>query len=460
MSRLNIAVIGGGSVGWMSHLMRDLYLIDEIDGGAIGLVDPNVELVQAVAAMLQTFNRQRGKSFEISVCEDRRDAMKGCDFVICTFSPGSLEAFEVDLEIPLRYGIRQPVSMTVGPSGISASLRTVPVACEIVQDMEAVCPGAWLLNVTNPMSAVTRAMNLAARTVQVVGMCHEFHAFPRIVGPLIGLPKPPEMLDIDYLYRWLPEQGVQFAVAGLNHFIFLTKLTRDGKDLLPVIRQAAQDHQDLRAFEAPAEDPFRNHHAAKLALCRTFGYLPIVGDRHLVEFWPHLCNARNGYATGYRVSKTTIAERRLWRARHLDQIRRLAAGAESDAWHRSGEELVGILHAIHSRSSTTGIVNLPNRGQISNLPNDVIVETLADVADAGVRPWPSGDLPGPIGSLARLHAEIHELTVEAALSGSRSLLVQALSLDPSSAAADFREIDAMAEDLLQANRRWLPRFFG
>ena len=117
---------------------------------------------EAVASMLARFNAERGKDYRVSVCDDRAEALGGADFVMTTFSPGSMDAFEYDLEIPIRYGIRQPVSMTVGPAGISAALRTVPVAAEIVEDMERHCPGAWLLNVTNPMSAVTRAMNLAA----------------------------------------------------------------------------------------------------------------------------------------------------------------------------------------------------------------------------------------------------------------------------------------------------------
>ena len=175
-----LAVIGGGSSQWMISLMKDVYLLDAVDGGEIRLVDPDRGGAEAVASMLARFNAERGKDYRISVCDDRAEALGGADFVMTTFSPGSMDAFEYDLEIPIRYGIRQPVSMTVGPAGISAALRTVPVAAEVVQDMERHCPGAWLLNVTNPMSAVTRAMNLAADSVHVVGLCHEFHAFPAL----------------------------------------------------------------------------------------------------------------------------------------------------------------------------------------------------------------------------------------------------------------------------------------
>ena len=116
-----LAVIGGGSSQWMISLMKDVYLLDAVDGGEIRLVDPDRGGAEAVACMLARFNAMRGKDYRVSVCDDRAEALGGADFVMTTFSPGSMDAFEYDLEIPIRYGIRQPVSMTVGPAGISAA---------------------------------------------------------------------------------------------------------------------------------------------------------------------------------------------------------------------------------------------------------------------------------------------------------------------------------------------------
>ena len=123
LNRLNVAVIGGGSVNWMQGLMRDLYLLEELDGGSIRLVDPHQEHVQAVADMLRTFNRLRRKEYDIRIEEEQRKALDGADIVLTTFSPGRMEAFFNDLEIPVKYGVRRPVSMTVGPCGSSTSIR-------------------------------------------------------------------------------------------------------------------------------------------------------------------------------------------------------------------------------------------------------------------------------------------------------------------------------------------------
>ena len=149
-------------------------------------------------------------------------------------------------------------------------------------------------------------------------------------------------------------------MAGINHFIWIIGAELNGRDVLPDIRRFAREHQDL----APAGAPYSlsNRHAAKLALCRTFGYLPLAGDRHLVEFWPHLCNVRNGYAMSYAVEKTTVDSRRHRREHNRARVERIAAGTEEMDWTRSGEEMTEVMNAILTGGSTTAILNLPNRG--------------------------------------------------------------------------------------------------
>jgi alpha-galactosidase/6-phospho-beta-glucosidase family protein len=459
---LILTVVGGGSVNWMSGLMRDIYLMDEVEGGEIRLVDPNKEHVEAVAGMLRVFNKARNKEYEVSIVPERREALEGADFVLTTFSPGSMDAFWNDLEIPIKYGVRLPVSMTVGPCGISAALRTASVAYELVEEMEEACPGAWLLNLTNPMTVVTRAMNLAAKRTTVVGMCHSLHILPKYLGPMLGLEKPESMDTLEYLYGWLSEQGFEYTVAGLNHFIWLTRAELSGVDVLPEIRSFCHGNREMN-FPDVGDDQatvsYHNNSAAMLALCRHFGYLPVVDDRHLIEFYPSLCNVRNGYGMKYGVIKTTVDSRRLAKVRQLEDIKRIAGGEAEVSWDRTGEEMTRIMKAVINGRSTTAIVNMPNEGQISNLPMDVVVETLSTVTGEGVTPMPSGELPGSIGSLCRLHADVHELTLRAALEGDRRLLVDALSLDPSSGGADFSELADLADELLDANRQWLPRFF-
>ncbi len=462
MKRLKIAVIGGGSVNWMRGLMRDVYMLEGVSGGEIRLVDPNLSHVTSVRNMLLKFNEITDKNFDISIVEDRKEAMRGCDFVLTTFSPGAMDAFLNDLEIPVRYGVRLPVSMTCGISGISAALRTVPVAYEITQDMEEVCPGAVLLNVTNPMTAVTKAFNLPAKTVTVYGICHEIHALRHFAGEILGLPKPEDMHIGKYLYSWLQEQGFEYTVAGINHFIWLTKATLNGKDVLDKIYQYALEHKVFaeQGESTQATTSFKNNFQAKLAMCRQLGYMPIPGDRHLVEFWPSLCNAQNGFGMEYGVIKTTVDFRKFEKARQKQYIDRIASGEEQVVWTRSGEEIAGIIQSYLDKTEIVTVCSCPNVGQISNLPKGAVVETLVrKEKDGRITPLPAGELPRPVHHLCYLHSGINDMVVEAALNGDRRLLVEAMSIDPSTGTMDFSKVPQLCDDLLHANRKWLPRFF-
>jgi len=464
MKKIKLAVIGGGSVNWMKDLMRDVYLIDEATGGEIHLIDPKVEQAQAVADMLHTFNKQRNKDYKITVsANNRKKALDGADFVMTTFTPGSMDSYWNDLELPVKYGIQHPVSMTVGIPGISSALRTVPVAYEIVEEMEKLCPDAWLLNVTNPMSMVTMAMNMAAKKIRVVGMCHELMCCIReLLGHSLNLRAPEGMNPLDYQYTWLPKQGFDYTVAGINHFIWMTKAELNGVDMLPKIRTFCAENDtfvpDDEIGDLSNLSPFLNRGEVKVLMCRQFGYLPFVGDRHLVEFYPSLCNTSNGYGMKHGVLKTTIDHRRSRILDNLAYVRRLANESETISWKKSGEEMTEIMRAIITDGETPCIVNLPNQGQIENMPKGAIVETFATVGKNGATPKMSGALPGAIGSLCRLHSDIQSMTVRAALDGDRKLLIEAMSLDPSTGPMDFADIPKLADELLKANKQWLPRF--
>jgi len=480
-----IAVIGGGSVNWMPTLMRDVYMMEGVDGGEIRLIDPDIERAEAVASMLNQFNKQRNKEFKISVVPNRREGLDGVDMAISTFCPGGIEAYHYDLEVPVKYGIQQPVSGTVGPCGIYNALRTVSVANEVIQDMEEMCPGAWMLSETNPMTAVTDAMNRAAKTVKVIGMCHEFHAFGQLSKAIFGFRPPKDIHLLKYLYEWLADNGFEYTIAGINHFIWLTQASLNGNDALPMVREFAANNKNnldvvKKILEEEGDDehkqpefenwaqrteegefelyPWENHWEAKLAAARRFGHLSIGGDRHMIEFIPSFCNMHNGFGMQYGVVKTTGDHRKHLMDIRLDEIKQYGTGEKQITWNPSPEELTVVMEGILFNKDVPCIVNLPNKGQISNLPEGAIVETFATVNGDTVTPTPSGDLPEPMASYARLHLEVIRLTIEAGLEADRSKLLQALSLDPLCQTIDFNMHEAMADDMIKATRKWLPRW--
>ena len=183
-----------------------------------------------------------------------------------------------------------------------------------------------------PHELCDRAMNLAAEKTKVIGMCHEFHAFGAYIGPILDLNRPQGMDVLTYLYKWLPEQGLDYTVAGINHFVWLTKAVLNGENVIPRIRKFCEKNLDF-----DTDDPvLKTIGLAKMALCKQFGYMPLAGDRHLVEFYPSLCNIRNGFGMKFNVVKLRWMYEGMQRRTALDTLRILQM-----VLHRSiGPELV------------------------------------------------------------------------------------------------------------------------
>jgi len=313
------------------------------------------------------------------------------------------------------------------------------------------------------MTAVTKAFNLPKKTIKVYGICHEVHALEVFLGRIFGLYKPQNMPIGEYMHKWLLEQGFEYTVAGINHFIWLTKASLNGKDVLDDVYQFALKNEtlDYANLGAQATNSYVNNCQAKLAMCRQFGYLPIPGDRHLIEFYSSLCNNQNGFGLGYGVFKTTVESRRLDKIWQHNYINDIANGKAEIHWDRSGEEIYDIMQAYIDQTELITVANLPNEGQIENLPLGSVVETkVKKEADGSITPINAGLLPAPVQALCALHTTINDMVVESALNGDRKLLVQAMSLDPSTGTMDFRKIPQLCDDLLNANKKWLPRFFG
>src|SRR5437763_15391259 len=172
-------------------------------------------------------NREVGAHGSIEATTDRRAALDGADFVAVTISSGGFTSMAHDLEIPERYGVRQSVGDTCGPGGINRSLRNIPVLLDIARDMEQQCPDAWLLNLTNPMTCLTRAINRET-SIKAVGLCHEVVIMSWIVAMALAV----------------AADEVGFSISGVNHLPWITKLTVGGDDGFEALRRALEDRGD------------------------------------------------------------------------------------------------------------------------------------------------------------------------------------------------------------------------
>jgi alpha-galactosidase len=439
MARTRICFVGGGSYNWMPKLLGDLALTPELSG-TIVLHDINPGALVDIQQYAQMLMAQTGSDFAIEVSPQLEPALEGADFVVVTITTGGLEAMRLDLAIPENYGIYQSVGDTVGPGGLSRALRNVPVLVNIAEAMERVCPDAWMLNLTNPLTVLTRAVGMTTR-VKVMGLCHE------LMGVRGGLIR---------MFGGTPDD-FQWRVAGINHLIWLLDMTIRGEDGFLKVREFVESGQ---AFPLPPgrgawHEPFVDRWQLKVKLFELFDALPAAGDRHLAEFFSWCLTEETGRGADYGVQLTTIEQRQQQVAEARARVRAAIEGPFPTP-ERSPEATADIVAAVANGTSARTIVNLPNTGQIDNLPREAVVETLAEITSAGAFPHAVGPLPLGILSTIQPHVINQELIVQAALTGNRQLALQAMANDP--LVPSVRIAELLLNDLLDAHAALLPRF--
>jgi len=244
-------------------------------------------------------------------------------------------------------------------------------------------------------------------------------------------------LEMKLRYVWGTSIGIEspfsanlkLTVGGINHFSWVTSAYADGRDLFPGLLDYARNYQ-LPDISYDDMDPVGDLYAVKLGLLETTGCLGVAGDRHIVEFWPGFISPESQHGWSYGVKRTTPDVFERWYREAGEEAQAMVDGKEDIPADLSGEIVWEIVDSMEHDRGKQFFVNLPNRGQISNLPLDAVVETYA-VADAqGLTPVVFGDLPASVAPITRLHANIQEMVVEAALTGNRDLALQAFLLDP------------------------------
>ena len=442
MARIKVAIIGGGSYGWTPCIVKDLCLQEDLEGEIV-LEDIDPEPLTLTGPLSQKITELTGGRFTIRTTTNQTDALTNADFVILTISTGKLKTMYHDLEIPRKYGIHQPVGDTVGPGGLSRGLRNIPVIVQMAREMDKVCPNAWFFNYTNPMTTLTRSIYKYS-SIRAIGLCHELFGTRHMIARTLEV----------------PEDELDITVAGVNHFIWILKCMVNGEDALQKLLEA----DAAGGIKGPVDQKLVNKTALmdgnrpKLEMLKVFGALPAEGDRHLVEFVPYFLTEHAKQANSFGVNMTYIADREKGYNDDKNRIIRRLAGEEEIDLDKSGEAVSKLIASLaNHKKGVIDIVNVPNRGQIANLPMDAVVETLGIVGPNEVTPLTVGNLPPAVQSMCNIHVQNQEMIVEAAMTGDRKLALQAMYNDPQIKEFDF--IPQMFEEMLEANRDYLPIFF-
>ena len=423
-----ITFIGAGSVEFTRNLLGDVLTFPELSDAEVVLHDISPERLATAAAMAAWTNQAVGGRARVEAQLDRRAALAGADFVINTIEVGGIAATRLDFDIPRKYGLRQTIADTSGVGAVFRALRTIPVMHGIAADMAELCPGALMLNYTNPMAMNCWAWYEAWPGVPIVGLCHSIQNTSRQVAEYVGVP---------------PDE-VTFLGAGVNHMSWVLRLEHEGRSLYPALDAAI------------AADPEGLGRHVRVQIYERFGYFPTESSEHFAEYVPwfmrddaEIERLRIPVGEYIRRSEENLGF-------YEEEVRMLAAGEPFEI-ERSQEYASLIIHSMVTGEQRTIYGNVRNTGLITNLPQDACVEVPCLVDRAGVQPTFVGDLPAQCAALDRTFLNVVELTVRAALDGDPARILQAVMLDPNAAATlSLSQMKAMVDELRAAHHDALP----
>jgi alpha-galactosidase len=438
-----IAFIGAGSIVFTRNLCSDILLTPVLQDSTISLMDIDPVRLERSRKLVQAIIDRRGLKARVEATMDRREAVKDARFVITTFQQGGLDAYALDIDIPLKYGVEQCVGDTLGPGGVFRGLRTIPILLELCTEMDELAPDALLLNYVNPMAINCWAVADGSGRPHV-GLCHSVQG------------------TSEMLARWIdvPYDEISFLCAGINHQAWFLEFRCGLEDLYPRIWTA------LERKEIMGEEPVRGE------LMKNFGYFVTESSGHASEYVPYYRKttqmvdgelsprfenpadfwfdfARTGGYLRHCQKQLTLAEQ---------EFSELIEGTKDLPTQRTHEYGSFILESIETNRPARINGNVPNEGLITNLPY-CCCEVPCLVDRNGVQGVFVGDLPTQLAAVNRTNINVQELVVEAALTGDKDAVHYAIMMDPLTAAVcTLPQIHAMVDEMLKAQVRWLPQF--
>ena len=425
---MKIAFIGAGSVVFTRNLLTDVFEYQELHGSTIALHDVDPERLQTAGMMARWTSGQLAAGAIVEECPDLRRALEGADFVVNMVQIGMHEATLIDFEIPKKHGLKQTIADSMGIGGIFRGLRTVPFVLDLAGEMKELCPGALLLNYTNPMGILMEALYTAHPEIESVGLCHSVPYTAREISSYIG---------VDY-------EELLYECAGINHIAWMTRLEVDGEDAYPLLFAALED-PDVYARDR-----------VRFELLRRLGHFVTESSEHNAEYTPYFLR-NDALISQFDVPVDEYVRRSEDNLIEYARTRSKLLAGEEFPLERSVEYGSHIIHSLVTGEARTIYGNVENTGLITNLPNGCCVEVPVLVDGTGLRPCHVGDLPPQCAATCAPHTAVQNLTVRAALEGRRDHVYHAAILDrhaPSVLSLD--EIAAMVDELIEAHGDSLP----
>jgi alpha-galactosidase len=454
---VKIAMIGAGSIGFTRRLMQDILAVPELADTSFALMDISERNLEMVTQLCQRDIAANGLPAQVIPTLDQREAITDSDYVICMIRQGGLEAFQIDIDIPLKYGVDQCVGDTICAGGIMYGQRTIPVLLDICRDMREVAkPGALFLNYANPMAMNTWACNQYGG-VPTIGLCHGVQgAHWQIANCIEHWARTEGLIGAE---ERIHRREVDVVAAGINHQTWFVKAQWRGMDMIPRMLELFENHPDYPQTEK-----------VRIDVMRRFGYYSTESNGHLSEYlpwyrkrseeilrWIDLSHWIHGETGGYL---RVCTEGRNWFETDFPNwLKEEPPVIVPD--RRSEEHGSYIIEGLETGRTYRGHFNVINQGHITNLPDGCVIEIPGYADKNGINMPVIGDLPLACAATCSASVHVQEMAMEAAVHGDITLLKQAMLHDPLvGAVCNPEEVWQMTDEMLVAQKQWLPQYQG
>ncbi len=453
MEKRKMVILGAGSAMFTQGLVADLILNPLGFDWELALVDIDEPVLDAITTLSNKMVMEKGANIKISKSVDRRQVLPGADYVVATIGVGGRRAWEQDVFIPRKYGIEQPVGDTMMPGGISRAMRMVPVMVDIAKDISQLCPNAYFFNYSNPMAIICRAIDKAGYST--IGLCHSYNQIEGYLSNFIGADR----------------KRFKCYGVGVNHLCFMFDIRYKGKDARAAILEKYQDmkRKGLEYGQCGPLwfDPFdhtKNELEEPFAfeIFEKYGAFPCAGDRHISEFFteyfPH------GKYYGKTLGRDAYSFERCieFGDKIYDEMFRQAASSEPlpntyfDRAEGEHEQLMEIIDSLENDIPRVFGAILPNRGAVPGIPDYAAIEMAALANSRGMQQIYTPDFPTVIAGFVNRFLSIVEVSVEAALTGDKSLFAEAILLG--GYIDDKHAVEKMVDELIETQKLYLPQF--
>ena len=449
--KTKIVIVGSGSQ-FTEFFLQELFKFEEFKGFTIDLVDRKPERLEQELKLAKSLNKATGWGVEVLGHTERKKALEGAAFVYCFVAVNQKEAWKKEFELANKNGVYPLEAYTSGGPGLGMAIRHVPVVLDICSDMEKICPDAWLILDNNPLAKLLAAALRHTKT-KCIGYCNGHELMQMALEQLLEMDdRDPSERAADPVERefMVPAGNIDITLAGINHLQWLLDIrdTKTGEDLYPEVRKRIHD---------PARVPEGYKFSAEV--CKLFGYFPSPADNHVADYiW---CVEKDIFKD-LKLAPYPVDQ--WFGGRDASAWEKIAGGItdEKAAKNYIKQRRVGWMNMQIVRYMLSGTqkyfpaLNMLNKGVISNLNDDVVVEVPAVIGPDGFKACAVGPLPGHLASICALHGQITNIAADAAALGSKELALQALLLDPY--VRNLKRARAYLDDILAYSSKYETRF--